>query len=316
MALGPALSDGFSLAHCRLGAIVLDLVWKLIWLVVMAAVFAVLGIWIYWEGGSIGIQAPAEALRNPVALMALAREIWGRYSGLFVSILLVFLITAALSWILLEAYFRSGILPDHHTSFFQSATRYFKRFIVSSALKQALMMVLSIPISVIVFGPYITAPPAEWRNLWLDSRGLLIVAGLISIALWLVVTIFETAIRADVLDLLRRDIFTVAGLIATLLIFEGMIVASAVGLGIIMMSFVTDAAGVLMVLMVAVGTLIVLNILHSYLMVVRYSTLTVLSRTSSVHLGTGIIGHVDEFRDSSHTGFWFPVHPTDRTPHS
>ncbi|HKD38633.1 MAG TPA: hypothetical protein VKB78_17595, partial [Pirellulales bacterium] len=313
---GSILADGFSLAHRRLRPIVLDLVWKLIWLGVFGSLMAGLSVWLYWKLRSIEIQASAEAVRNPVALMLLARQLRDRYAEMFVWIFLVFLITAALSWILLEAYCRSGILPDSRASFFQSAARYFKRFIVSSALKQGLMIVLSIPISVIVFGPYITAPPAEWRNLWLDSRGLLVVAGLIGIALWLVVTIFETAIRADVLDLLRRDVFTVAGLIAILLIFEGMIVASAVGLGAIMMSFVTDAVGVLMVLMVAVGTLIVLNILHSYLLVVRYSTLTVLSRTSSVHLGTSIIGHVDEFRDSSHTGFWFPVHPTDRTPHS
>jgi hypothetical protein len=258
--------------------------------------------------GTTAVEAPLGVLRSPLALMFIGRQLWSQYAGTFSWILLIFLAVAYTAWVLLEAYFRSGILTG--------GTRNFRLFIASSMLKQLLLAVITTLILVIAFGQYLTTPIAEWNSLWGDSTGPALITGLIFIALWFALTLVETLVRASAVDLLGRDLFAISGLIATLVLFEAMIAGSAIGVGIILMSFVSNATGVLLLLSAGIVAIVVLNVLHSYLLVVRYSALDVLRRTSSVPPGPGIIEHVDEFRDDSHPGFWFPVHPTDRATHS
>src|SRR5207249_3204584 len=108
MSVSAILSNGFWLAHRRPGAIMLDLVGKLIWLVIAAAIAIGVAAGIYWKIGSLGVREPAELLRNRAALMALARQIWTRYATTFLSTAVVSVVVLGITWMLLEAYFRAG----------------------------------------------------------------------------------------------------------------------------------------------------------------------------------------------------------------
>src|SRR5215470_14223544 len=121
MHVGVILRDGFELAHSRPGAIVFDLVWKLIWLATVAAILIGCGLWIYWELGATEVHAPAAVLRSPVVLMFLARQLWSRFAPTILWIFSAFLAAAYLAWILLEAYFRSRVLADLRRPFFENS---------------------------------------------------------------------------------------------------------------------------------------------------------------------------------------------------
>jgi hypothetical protein len=316
MSLNSVLADAFTLANRRPGAILLDLLWKLIWLVLASSAVLGLAAWIYWRTGSIRLTAPGGMWSNPVSLMILARQIWSRYASMVSWVVVVFVGLAFISWMLLESYFRSGFLANSDDAFFENAGRHFKVFIASSTLKQLLLAAFSTLMLLIGFQPYLTTPIGEWSGLLADSRGAILIAIGMAAVVWFVLTVFETAIRSNSVDELGRDLFLVAGVIGTLVFFEAMMIASALALAVIVASFVTDAKGTAMLVIGGLCAAALLTLLHTYLMIVRYSALHVLARTSSVPQGPGIIGHVDEFRDRSHPRFWFPVHPVDRTPHS
>jgi hypothetical protein len=316
MSLNSVLADAFALAHRRPGAILLDLLWKLIWLVLAGSAVFGLGAWIYWRMGSIRVTAAGGMWSSPVTLMILARQIWSRYASMLSWVVAVFVGLAFISWLLLEAYFRSGFLANSDEAFFESSARHFRVFIASSSLKQLMLVAFLTLMLLIGFEPFLTTPVGEWRGLLPDSRGAIMIATGMAVVVWFVLTVFETVIRSNSLDELGRDLFLVAGVIGTLVVFEAMIIASVLAVGVIVASFVTDSKDVAMLAIGGLCAAALLMLLHSYLMIVRYSALHVVVRTSSVPQGPGIIGHVDEFRDRSHPRFWFPVHPVDRAPHS
>jgi len=303
-------------AHQRIGAIVLDLVWKLIWLILAGSFLGLVLLWVYSQLGSIEIYAPVQAFRNPIALAILGRQLWARYAATVYWMAGTAVIVLFLAWVCLESYFRAGTMLSIDTPFFAGASRNFKVFLASSLLKQSVIAAFSLLMGVIVFEDYLKTPVVEWRSFWPESRAAVLVAVVLVAVSWFVLTIFETAIRADALELVGTDLFAVVGLIGTLVCFEGTIICSAAGMLIILMSLVSGLRGFLLLLATAFAAAAFLTILHSYLIVVRYCALHVLRRTTLVPQGAGIIEHVEEFRDNSHPGFWFPIHPVDRPPHS
>ena len=316
MQVNAVLGQGFAGANRRLDAVLLDLFWKFIWLLIVATIVTGFGIWLYAGLGTIEVSVPAERLKNPVALMLIARQLWTQYSVQFVGFVASFLIVSAVTWVVLEAYFRSGALADENVPFFENTSRHFRHFIATAVLKQLCLIGLFTLMAAIVLGPLWTAPLGEWRQLWSECVSPLLLAAAVAGILWFVLTVFETVLRLDALETFGRELFTTVGLIGVLVLFEAMMAGSVIGVGIIAMSFVSDTAGLWLLLSGVILAAIVLTVLHSYLIVVRYSAMTLLARTSLVPEGAGIIGHVEEFRDDSHSRFWLPIHSTDRTPHS
>ena len=120
MSVNSILADAFARAHRRPGAVLIDLLWKVIWLVVTAVMLGMAAAWIYWEMGSIQVQAPAGAVKNPIALMVLARQIWTQYAAMFIAMAGFVVTVSVVCWIFLESYFRSGALPDEAGVFSRS----------------------------------------------------------------------------------------------------------------------------------------------------------------------------------------------------
>jgi hypothetical protein len=139
----------------------------------------------------------------------------------------------------------------------------------------------------IVFGRYLSRPVSDWKVMWPETRPPFLAALIIWASIWFAMTLLETLIRSGSLEVLGTDLFTVVGLMATLLTFEG-IMAGAVIIGVIVVaSIATGPAGALLALAAAGLGVLGLTVLHSYLLLVRFSSLAALE-SSAV-----IIGHVD-----------------------
>ena len=82
--------------------------------------------------------------------------------------------------------------------------------------------------------------------------------------------------RGDAIELLGTDLFRVTGLLSILIWFEAMIVsACAVSLseGFLNTASLSSALGMLAATIIVVG---LLNVLHSYLLLVRYSAVSIM----------------------------------------
>src|SRR5262245_20187633 len=134
MSLNEALSAGFSTANRRLGGVFLDLLWKIAWAAVTGAALFLIASWISGELASLQINGAGIPLQSSVAVALLTRELWNRYAASLFWIAVLLVIFSKTIWVLLEAYFRAGILSVDG-SFFQKASRHFRLFIASSVIK-------------------------------------------------------------------------------------------------------------------------------------------------------------------------------------
>src|SRR5262249_47045650 len=93
-------------------------------------------------------------------------------------------------------------------------------------------------------------------------------------------TVIDTLIRADAVELLGVDLIGTTGIVGVLLAFETMVAASFVI--VVITGFVNSARllDVLFSLAAAVVISIFLTLLHSYLLLVRFSAIDVMRRTS------------------------------------
>jgi hypothetical protein len=311
MSLNEVLSAGFSAANRRLGGVFLDLVWKIAWAAMTGVTLLLLASWISAQLGSI--QVNGIPLQNPVAAALLTRELWNRFAPTLFWMGILAVALSKITWVFLEAYFRAGIIsietplplgeggaakrerasamPKENgrvrVSFFHKASRNFRLFVASSVMKTVLCAAAGALLLLIVFARYLSSPVADWRMMWPETRSPFFVALVIWLAIWFAVTLLETLIRSGSLDLLGTDLFTVLGLMATLLTFEGMMTGAVIIAVIAVSSIATGPAGTLMALAAAGLGLLGLTILHSYLLMVRFSSVAALE-SSAV-----IIGHVD-----------------------
>jgi hypothetical protein len=262
------LREGFRLAHRQIGLIILDLLWKLIWLVVTVSGFLGLAILFGAEFQSIEWTNTGNRAITVAAAFELLREFWmSNRSAIFIAVSVVLCSSLAI-WFLLEAGFRSMLVSR--------GRRRFGIFLISNLLKSLFIIMTAAALAAICFGRYFSAPVSEWPQLWVDTRGAVFIAILIIGALTFLLTTFDTLVRIDAVDLLGTDLFRVTGLIGILLSFEAMIVVScAVALGAGLLNIAGMKSAILM-LASAAAAMGLLNVLHSYLLLVRYSAVGVM----------------------------------------
>ena len=152
----------------------------------------------------------------------------------------------------------------------------FGTFLVASVLKCLFLTNAGLAFGAICFSRYFVSPFAEWGQMWPDTRGAALIVVLTLAALGFLLTTIETLVRSDAIELLGTDLFRVAGLIGILLLFETMISGSCalmVGVGFLSVSGWRDA--LLMLGTAAVG-MAFMTVLHSYLLVVRFSAVVIM----------------------------------------
>ena len=103
--------------------------------------------------------------------------------------------------------------------------------------------------------------------------------GIVSFGSFLfLLTLLDSLIRANALDLLGTDLIRVAGLIGILMSFEGLVAASFIAILAAGFLNVARAADAFAMLGAAAAVLLILNLLHSYLLLVRYSAIAIMRR--------------------------------------
>ena len=264
-----ALQSGFDATRRRLGAVALDIAWKLIWLVTTLALAAAFGLWVYRELGAIEFDGAVPNLSNPLAMMALARELWKAYATTVFGMLAALALASSAVWVLLESYFRARMFSAGPERFFGRSAASFRRFLGLACLKMLLIGEVVAIFGIIVFRAFFVTTPSEWRNLWMDARSAFVVSVVIIAAVWFVLTMMETLARNNALELLGPHLFEIAGAFATLWLFEMMIALSAV-MAFIVVASLLPASAAIVVLGIGLLFLAVLVLLHSYLVIVRY----------------------------------------------
>ncbi len=295
MILEQMLREGFALAHRRLGLILVDILWKAIWLAVtVAALFLVFG-WFGWQLQSIEWQSTDIPAVNAWLAATALRQFWNAHAGEFLAAFLSILCFSALVWFSLEAFFRRRIVrsvlnghvvaglsprskPGGERGVKPATTCAFKVFIGSSVLKSMVLGTAALLLILIAFVRYPTIPLAEWSALWLETRGIAVAGLVIFAALAFLLTVFETLLRSDALDLLGTDLIRVTGLIGTLVLFESLIGASLLSAVVAGFLHVARATEAIMMLAMLVLVMFILSVFHSYLLLVRFSTVGIMRR--------------------------------------
>ena len=284
---GEVLRQGFARAHRRLGLIFLDLLWKAIWCAVTFVALALIAGWFGSQLQNIQWQdTGVPALKGLLATTALRQFLGAHASAIFWSIGTMFVFSVTL-WFVLEAYFRNrivnvvaGFSPRSVSRFERGLTpaTTFKTFLTSAVIKAAILFSVAFILSLIVFGRYPATPMSQWRMLWLETRGAT-VAGLIAfIGVAFLLTVLDTLLRSDAVELLGVDLIRVSGVIGTLVIFEAMIGVSV--LIVIVSGFLSVSRGIeaIVMLFVLIFGVILLNLFHSYLLLVRFSAVDIMRR--------------------------------------
>jgi hypothetical protein len=248
--LNDALRQGFVLAHERIGLVFLDALWKAIWLITTIAALASVAIWFGSALRAFAWQDTGISAANSWIAASLLREFWSASKAEIFGVLTAVLLLSALAWLFLEAFVRSRIIGQRNT----------KLFFVSGATKAA----------------FLAAAAVVLIPVWMG--GAITIALVIFVLLAFFLTLLDTLIRSDAVDLLGTDLIPVTGLVGSLFLFEVMIGAS---FGIILFAGFLNVAHLVdgFVMLAAAGVAIIfLTLMHSYLLLVRFSAVRVMRR--------------------------------------
>src|SRR5262245_332324 len=255
--LGEILRSGFALANRRPGLIILDLLWKFICVCGTAIAFFVAVSWltsdllsIEWDDRGLG---PA----NGLIALAFLREFWNAHHVEVFLTLGGLLALSVTIWFILEAAFRRRLVAGGLMALPRGG---FHILLISNAAKSMTLLV------------------AGFVCVAIAVAGAVVIAIVSFAACAFLLTLIDTLIRADAVELFGTDLFRVAGLLGILVSFESMVVASALAILIAGFANVTGAIPAAVMLGAALVALLFLNILHSYLLLVRFSAIAIMRR--------------------------------------
>jgi len=292
--LSDVLREAFRLANRRLHLFFFDVIWKAIWFMLTVALLLLVAVWFGSRIQAITWMDTGNRSVNTAVAFALLRQFWVLYRAQMFGAIAAVLFLSLFVWFLLEAAVRAhfplplgesrvrvsglGKSGDPHPTLSQRerVQPRFNTFLFSNVLKCLVITSTIVVLAAICFSRYFVTPPSEWRQLWPDTRGGVLVAIVIIAGLGLLLAILETLIRSDAIELFGTDLFRVTGLIGILLLFEAMISGSCAV--IIAMGFLNIEGWktALLVLGAAAVAIVFLNVLHSYLLLVRFSAVGIM----------------------------------------
>lgn len=256
MILEEVLRQGFALANRRLRLVLLDTVWKAVWLVLTAGLLAAVFVWFSSQLQSIAWQDTGVPALNGLLAARLLQDFWDANKREILWAVTAVLSVAVLLWFLLEGYFRSRILDGPNGM----------RLYVASGFAKATILAGTIVI----------------LGLLADSRGAAIAGLAAFVSLAFLLTLLDTLIRSDAIDLLGTDLIRVSLMLGILMSFELMIagsIAIAVIAGFLNVGRMIEAVAMLGVAGVA---LVFLSVFHSYLLLVRFSAISIMRSNAEI----------------------------------
>jgi hypothetical protein len=262
--LADILRSGFARATERFALVLLDILWKAVWLVSSVAAVILVAAWFGSELRDLAWEDTGVGATNALIAIAALREFWRELRGEMMLAAVLLVTASVIAWFLLEAFARSRIVDvvacfsprwsNSRERELKPATTYF----VSRVTKAAVLITAAL----------ILLP------VW--SKGAPGLALILFLVLAFCLTLVETLIRADAVELLETDLIRVTALIGILLSIE-MMVAVLFGVlltgGFLNAAWPGDALGMLGLAGIAVVFLVVLD---SYLLLVRFSAVGIM----------------------------------------
>jgi hypothetical protein len=154
-------------------------------------------------------------------------------------------------WFVLEALFRSKLWLLNRT---------FKVYLLSNLAKCLILAAAGLILTMV------------WR------AGAPAIAIVILLALTFFLTLLDTLIRSDAVELLGTDLIRVTGLIGILVSFETMIGGSCAVILIAGFLHVARLMDAVVMLGAAGACIVILNLLHGYLLIVRFTAIDLMRR--------------------------------------
>lgn len=305
--IGRVLQAGFAFANRHIGLVILDMLWKTVWLAATCGMVALSLSWfasllqsVQWEGTGF---PPVDGL----LLSTLLRGIWDENANTLALLFYAIAVISFLLWLFLEAFCRSrifaawaggGTVQVRQEGGWRNGTNQadstqhdsrraadpadvigpatFRIFLTSSFLKIAVLVSMTLLLGTIVLGRYLHTPVAEWRDLWLDTRGALVVSIVILGFLSFLALTVETLLRTRSMDLLGRNLLGVSAVIGTLVSFEVLMAGSTLIALVAATLSVSRLEELIAVLLLAFFAFVFLSFLHSYLLLVRFSAVGIM----------------------------------------
>jgi hypothetical protein len=258
MGVGYFLKSGFVLANHRLRMLFLDLLWKIIHLVSTIVLISATALWLMQDLSKYRWQGPELAPSNPIVLAMALADLWSKYSGTLAWAALGIVAGAVALWILFEAIFRGGL----------------KNFWIYAGTRIAFLSIIGS--SAVVLLVLTTHEDPAIPGGWIQAG---ILSSVILLGIWWILSVAETLIRRNAVDLLATHLDVVSGALGSLLGLQLLLSTAALatlGLSIRMMLRSSNPAPFLAAALLMAAALLIWTIMHSYLVVVRYSTIDIM----------------------------------------
>jgi len=252
------LRSGFVLANHRLRILALDLLWKFFHFVSMVVLISASVAWRIQDLSKYRWHGPELAPSNPILLAMALAEVWTRYAGTLAWTAFGLVACAIGLWIVFEALFRGGV----------------EKFWIYAGARVAF---LAIMVSATVVLVTLTAYEGLAEPDGTIQAG--IVSAVVLSGIWWIVSIAETLVRRDALELLATNLTVVWGALGTLLGVQLLLSAASiavVGLSIKLMLHSSSPGPFLGAGFLMMSAIFFWTIIHSYLVVVRYSTIDIM----------------------------------------
>jgi hypothetical protein len=249
--LEDVLRQAFRLANQRLGLIFLDIFWKGIWLLATIVALILAFAWFGADVRTIGWPDTGISTVNAWVAATLFREWWASHRTdiiLAAGMAMLFSIT---SWFVLEAFFRRKLARLNAS---------FKVYLLSNVARYLILGASGLILAMV------------WR------AGAAAVAVVILLALALFLTLLDTLIRGDAVELLGTDLIRVTSLIGILVSFETMVGASFAVILVAGFLHVARLMDAVAMFGAAGACIVILNLLHGYLLLVRFSAVELMRR--------------------------------------
>jgi hypothetical protein len=247
--LEDVLRQGFARASQRPGLIFIDILWKAVWLIATITALLLTAAWFAWDLRGIAWQNTGVQPVNAWIVATVLRELWDAARARMLWTVGTVLSLSAFAWLFLEAFARARMVDRSKT----------KLFFASGAARAVILVAAGITLVPVCAG------------------GATALAVVIFLSLAFFLTLLETLIRSDAVDLLGTDLIRVTGLIGILVSFETMVGASCAVIlitGFLRIARLTDA---IVMIGAAAVCIVILNVLHSYLLLVRFSAVDIMN---------------------------------------
>lgn len=246
--LADILQASFARSNKRVGLIFLDILWKAVWFVCGAGAVVLVVAWFGAELRDLAWEDAGTRAANALIAMRAVREFWGAMKGQIVLSFFLTLAVVAAAWFILEALVRSRIISSVIAGF----SPRLSNCLIARVAKTLILTTAALALALV----------------WINGAPLLAAALFLLLAFCL--TVVETLIRADAVELLGTDLIRVTALIGILMSFEILVGASFVVMltaGFLNVARLGEALAMLGITGVAA---VFLTLLHSYLLLVRF----------------------------------------------